>query len=248
SGSAGACAMSCAWPGPATCSPGSERMKARSPRRLSCWSVWWPSIASINCRSSKRTRAGWRRCGSALDEKPIRHDQRHHMSLPMDEARRHLREKRRSLVVAACVAALVIMAGVQYLSTREPGAGVRMQPSSQARAYLRNIRELAENSLAQVEAMLAAVDRSERRTGEVADTLDRGIRRLQTWQRQFAALTPPQAFQSQHDEVGRLLTELRSMAQGISSAQPIAPSHPVRHRLTVVHDRLAQVLNTVEGI
>src|SRR5947208_5227258 len=171
--------MSCAWPGPATCSPGSERMKARSPRRLSCWSVWWPSIASINCRSSKRTRAGWRRCGSALDEKPIRHDQRHHMSLPMDEARRHLREKRRSLVVAACVAALVIMAGVQYLSTREPGAGVRTPLSPQAPTYLRNVRDLAENSLAQVDFMLAAADRRGRRTGEIAHTLDQGMRGTQ---------------------------------------------------------------------
>jgi len=170
------------------------------------------------------------------------------MSLSREEARRRLREKRRSLVVAACVAGLVIMAAVQYLSTREPGAGVRTQPTSQARAYLRNIRELAENSLAQVELMLAAVDRSERRTGEVADTLDRGIRRLQTWQRQFAALTPPQAFQSQHDEVGRLLTELMSVADALRSSQTIAPSHPVRHRLTVVHDRLAQVLNTVGDI
>jgi len=146
------------------------------------------------------------------------------------------------------VAALVIMAGVQYLSTRAPGAGVRTQPSPQARAYLRNIRELAENSLAQVEAMLAVVDRSERRTGEVADTLDRGIRQLQTWQRQFATLTPPQAFQRQHDEVGRLLTELMSMADALRSSQTIAPSHPVRQRLTVVHDRLAQVLNTVDDI
>jgi hypothetical protein len=150
--------------------------------------------------------------------------------------------------VAACVAALVIMAAVQYLSTREPGAGVRMPLSPQARAYLRNVRDLAKNSLAQVEAMLAAVDRSERRTGEVADTLDHGLRQLQTWQRQFAALTPPQAFQSQHDEVGRLLTELKSMAHAIRSSQTIAPSHPVRHRLTMVHDRLAQVLNTVGDI
>jgi len=213
------------------------------------------------------------------------------------ESRRHLLETRRSLVVAACVAALVIMAAVQYLSTREPGAGVKTLPqkppssgsqvpaapktaplasrppqvlqhaktaarnppasqiaeapmpiSLQARAYLRNIRDLAENSLAQVEVMLAAVDRSERRTGEVADTLDHGIRRLQTWQRQFAALTPPQAFQNQHDEVGRLLTEFKSMAHAIRSSQTIAPSHPVRHRLTVVHDRLAQVLNTVDDI
>ena len=179
------------------------------------------------------------------------------------ELKRHLREKRRSLIVPACVAALVIMAGVQYLSTREPGAGVRTLPQipptpivrppqqapplfPQARAYLRNVRGLAKNSLAQVEAMLAVVDRSERRTGKVADTLDHGLRRLLTWQRQFAALTPPQAFQSQHDEVGRLLTELRGMAQAISSSQTIAPSHPVRHRLTVVHDRLEQVLNTVE--
>jgi len=218
------------------------------------------------------------------------------MSLPMlkpvvdrTELKRHLREKRRSLIVAACMAALVIMAGVQYLSTREPGAGVRTlkspshapeavkaapspipPPSAgegegggerrqrvakaptpvspQARAYLRRIRDLAKNSLAQVEAMLVAVDRSERRTGEVADTLDHGLRQLQTWQRQFAALTPPQAFQSQHDEVGRLLMELKRVAHVIRSVDSIAPSHPVRHRLTVVHDRLAQVLNTVEGI
>jgi hypothetical protein len=164
------------------------------------------------------------------------------------KSRRHLLEKRRSLIVAACVAALVIMAAVQYLSTREPGAGVRMPLSPQARAYLRNVRDLAVNSLAQVEAMLAAVDRSERRTGEVADTLDHGLRRLQTWQRQFAALTPPQALKSQHDEVGRLLTELKNMAHAIRSSQTIAPSHPVRHRLTIVHDRLEQVLNTVDDM
>jgi len=187
------------------------------------------------------------------------------MSLSRDELKRHLREKRRSLIVAACMAALVIMAGVQYLSTREPGAGIRALPqklptsivrpsqqapplSPQARAYLRRIRDLAKKSLAQVEAMLVAVDRSERRTGEVADTLDHGLRQLQTWQRQFAALTPPQAFQSQHDEVGRLLMELKRVAHVISSVDSIAPSHPVRHRLTVVHDRLAQVLNTVDDI
>ena len=193
------------------------------------------------------------------------------------ELRRHLLETRRSLIVAACVAALVIMAGVQYLSTREPDAGLRALPqkpsssraqvpaatkpaplvipspqtpplSPQARTYLRNVRDLAENSLAQVEVMLAAVDRSERRTGEIAYTLDYGSRRLQTWQRQFAALTPPQAFQTQHDEVGRLLTELQRMAHAIRSLQTITPSHPVRHRLTVVHDRLEQVLNTVDDI
>ena len=164
------------------------------------------------------------------------------------ESRGHLRERRRSLVVAACVAALVIMAGVQYLSTRKPDAGVRTPLSPQARAYLRNIRDVAENSLAQVEAMLAAVDRSARRTGEVADTLDHGIRRLEIWQRQFVALSPPQAFQTQHHEVGRLLTELRSLAHAIRSSQTIEPSHPVRHRLTVAHDRLEQMLNTVDDL
>ena len=162
------------------------------------------------------------------------------------EPRGHQRERRRSLVVAACVAALVIMAGVQYLSTRKPDAGVRTPLSPQARAYLRSIRDVAENSLAQVEAMLAAVDRSVRRTGEVADTLDHGIRRLEIWQRQFVALSPPQAFQTQHHEVGRLLTELMSLAHALRSSQTIEPSHPVRHRLTVVHDRLAQMLNTVD--
>jgi hypothetical protein len=164
------------------------------------------------------------------------------MSPPKVEARRYLREMRRSLIVAACVAALVIMAGVQYLSTREPDAGVRTPLSPQARAYLHNVWVLAGKSLAEVEGMLAAVDRRERQTGDVADTLDHGIRRLQTWQRQFAALTPPQAFQDQHREVDRLLAELKSMAQAIRSSRTIALSHPVRHRLTVVRDRLEQVL------
>ena len=179
----------------------------------------------------------------------------------MEEPRRHLRERRRSLVVAACVAALVIMAGVQYLSTRGPDDVVRTIPQKpptplaipppqvpQARTYLRNVRDLAENSLAQVEAMLATVDRSKRRTGELADTLDQGVLRLQVWQRQFAALTPPQKLQNQHHEVERLLTELRSMAHAIRSSRTIAPSHPVRHRLTVVHDRLAQVLQTADDL
>jgi len=175
------------------------------------------------------------------------------------EPRRHLRETRRSLVVAACVAALVIMAGVQYLSRRGPDDVVRTIPQKpptplailppqvpQARTYLRNVRDLAENSLAQVEAMLTAVDRSKHRTGELADTLDQGILRLQVWQRQFAALTPPQTLQNQHREVERLLTELRSMAHAIRSSQTIEPSHPVRRRLTVAHDRLEQVLKTVD--
>jgi len=39
-----------------------------------------------------------------------------------------------------------------------------------------------------------------------------------------------------------------SMADALRSSQTIAPSHPVRQRLTVVHDRLAQVLNTVDDI
>ena len=175
------------------------------------------------------------------------------------EPRSHQRERRRSLVVAACVAALVIMAGVQYLSRRGPDDVVRTIPQKpptplailppqvpQPRTYLRNVRDVAENSLAQVEAMLAAVDRSARRTGEVADTLDHGIRRLEIWQRQFVALSPPQAFQNQHHEVGRLLTELMSLAHAIRSSQTIEPSHPVRRRLTVVHDRLEQMLNTVD--
>ena len=44
------------------------------------------------------------------------------------EPRSHQRERRRSLVVAACVAALVIMAGVQYLSTHGPDDVVRTLP------------------------------------------------------------------------------------------------------------------------
>ncbi|MBI3808933.1 MAG: hypothetical protein HY284_00525, partial [Nitrospirae bacterium] len=49
----------------------------------------------------------------------------------------HLRETRCSLIVSACLAALVIVLGVQYFSTREPKVGgetaaVRGETKSQA--------------------------------------------------------------------------------------------------------------------
>lgn len=202
------------------------------------------------------------------------------------ETKRHLLETRRSLVVSACLAALAIMVGVQYLSTREPktaGEAVQRTPaksvpaplprkeadsapklampevkptirppapkrlSPQTRAYLRKARDLAENSLAQVEVMLAAADRKGRDAGKLAETLEYGTGRLRAWRRQFAALTPPRALRDRHREIGALLAEFGDIAQTLRSSGAQPSSQVLRKRLSAMHSRLEQVLNEADA-
>lgn len=177
------------------------------------------------------------------------------------ESRHHLFETRRSLIVSACLAALAIMAGVQYLSTREPQSGgevaeklVREAPSvpkrlsPQTRAYLEKIRDLVENSLAQVEGMLAAADRKGMERGEMAKTLEDGTRKLHEWQRQFVALKPPQALRDRHREIDELLTECDDIAQTLRSSRANTSAEALRKRLSAMRIRLEQVLNEAEAI
>ncbi|TRZ99408.1 MAG: hypothetical protein D4R81_09325 [Nitrospiraceae bacterium] len=217
----------------------------------------------------------------------------------------HLRETRRSLIVSACLAALMIVLGVQYFSTRDPKAGGKTvvgrspaapktqpkqsqegvgahrdapsseggsrtapttdrngtwvgaplaaphlpakPPSPKTRAYLRTVRDLAENSLAQVEVMLAATDRVGQASKESADTLNYGMRQLRACRRQFATLAPPQDLARQHGEVGMVMTELEGIARVMRSPQSKPASGAIRDRLSVMHEKLALVLNEAEA-
>jgi hypothetical protein len=199
-------------------------------------------------------------------------------------ARRRLRDARRTLIMSACLAALAIIGGVQYLSTREPNAkapppapasppqrpaalppepyaaapqSLALSPrknipapkalSPQARVYLREIRDLAENSLAQVEVMAAATDRQGMDRPELAETLDFGTWRLQTWRRQFALLIPPRGYQPHHREIGLMLTDLGGIAQTLRAPMPESSAEGLRERLSRMHDRLGRVLNDLDA-
>lgn len=202
----------------------------------------------------------------------------------------HLRETRRSLIVSACLAAVLIVVGVQYLSTRDPkaggeplphkapshapeavkappppipppsegegeGGGEQRQrvakaaptPSPQARAYLRKVRDLAENSLAQVEVMLAAADRAGPASEESADTLEYGVRQLRDWRQQFTALSPPGNLTRQHREVEMVLKELGGIARLMRSPQSKPPSGAIHDRLSAMHAGLERVLSDADG-
>lgn len=208
--------------------------------------------------------------------------------------RRRLPDTRRSLIVSACLAALLIVVGVQYLSTRAPKAGgetaavrssakppvppqppspkalpptpaaggalaegrppahalrpspVMKPPSPQVRAYLRTVRDLAENSLAQVEVMLATADRERATSGDMSETLNYGTRQLQSWRQQFITLAPPPALAGQHQKVARIMVELSHIARTIEP-QPAKPeAAAIRNRLSMMHGELAQILNEAE--
>jgi hypothetical protein len=217
----------------------------------------------------------------------------------------HLRETRRSLIVSACLAAVLIVLGVQYLSTRDPRAGGepvavrspaapktlpkqsqegvgahRDAPSSEggsrtapttdrngtwvgapiaaphpppkplsptARAYLREVRDLAENSLAQVEVMLAVIDRAGTASEESADTFEYGIRQLRAWRQQFTTLSPPGSLARQHRQVEMVLKELGGIAGLMRSPQSKPPSGAIRDRLSALHAGLERVLSDADG-
>ena len=190
-----------------------------------------------------------------------------------------LSETRRSLIVSACLAALMIVLGVQYFSTRDPRVGgepaavrspaaPKTQPkqsqegvgaplaaphppakplSPTARAYLRKARDLAENSLAQVEVMLTVVDQAGAATEESADTLDYGIRQLRAWRQQFTALSPPGNLMRQHREVELVLKEMGGIASLMRSPQSKPPSGAIRDRLSAMHAGLERVLSDADG-
>ena len=214
-------------------------------------------------------------------------------------SKRRFRDTRRSLVVSACLAALVIVLGVQYLSTTvrtpatpqavphtlpkqsqegsEAHGGASLSeggspsapthepfrsvggapqaaphpppkpPSPKARTYLRRVRDIAENSLAQVEVMLAATDRERAMNGELVETLDHGMRQLQDWRQQFVALTPPAVLTSQHQKVGRFMVELGRIAQAIRPQPAGTSAGAIRDRLVLIHEELALVLNDADS-
>ncbi len=225
------------------------------------------------------------------------------------ESRRRLLDTRRSLIVSACLAALLIVVGVQYLSTRTTKTGgetaaVRSNPqpavppqtppkqrqesvgthggalisesgspsaptreplrsvvgaplaaprpltkpsSPQVRAYLRTVRDLAENSLAQVEVMLATADRERTPRGELLETLDYGTRQLQAWRQQYSALAPPTPLAGQHQKVARIMVELGHIARTIEPQSAKSEAAVIRHRLSMMHGELAQILNEAEA-
>ena len=212
-----------------------------------------------------------------------------------------LSETRRSLIVSACLAALMIVVGVQYFSTRDPRVGgepaavrsptrpqavpktppkqsqagaasgaptirhpgesrgpgldsgfrrngetKKVPLSPKARAYLREARDLAENSLAQVEVMLTVVDQAGTAREESADTLEYGIRQLRAWRQQFTALSPPGNLTRQHRDVEMVLKELGGIAHLMRSPQSKPPSGAIRDRLSAMHAGLERVLSDAD--
>ena len=168
--------------------------------------------------------------------------------LSQGESRRHLLATRRSLIVSAGLAALAIMVGVQYLSTRSTTVPALKQLSPPVGDYLRKTRELAENSLAQVEVMLTAADRKDIEPGELTETLEYGTERLQAWQRQFAEMKPPQALGDRHREIVQLFAELDNIALTLQFSRAKPASNALRERLSTVRVLFEQVLSDAEAI
>lgn len=127
---------------------------------------------------------------------------------------------------------------------------VTTSPSKQGEAYRRAVREIAENTVAQVEVMLGAVRRKDRKGAAMVEALDYGMRQIQTRQRRFDTLSPPRTFEESHHEIRQILLDLTGLAKELHDQSPMAPltSRLASERLAQLHARLDGALDTVEGL
>ncbi len=208
-----------------------------------------------------------------------------------DGASQGFRERRWTLILSASLAALLIVAGVQYFSTLvptptaqlsvpapaspadnsappapsgselepstpspepnlpsvgarpdpTPAKSARPAPSESTRAYLRTLRDLAENSLAQVEVMVAASAGSGPASTHRTESLDYGIRNLRRWQGLYDTLAPSPDYEEHHRAIGGILADLAGVGRGL-------PAPQTERTIRLVTDRLAKIHADLEGI
>lgn len=127
-----------------------------------------------------------------------------------------------------------------------PAKPARPAPSESTLAYLRALRDLAENSLAQVEVMVVASRRTGPSSPHRTESLDYGIRNLRRWQGRYNALTPPSDFQEEHRAVGQILADLASLGRGLPAPQTERTTRLANDRLEKIHADLERILGSVD--
>lgn len=130
-----------------------------------------------------------------------------------------------------------------------PRAAASAALSKKGDAYRRAVRDIAENSLAQVEVMLAAVRGQGRKNAGLVEALDYGMRQIQSRQRRFDTLSPPPVFEESHHEIRQILADLTGLAKELHEQSPMTPltSRLASERLAQVHARLEGIMDFVES-
>ncbi|HLG43395.1 MAG TPA: hypothetical protein VI337_00115, partial [Nitrospirales bacterium] len=129
-----------------------------------------------------------------------------------------------------------------------PAKPARPVPSESTLAYLGALRDLAENSLAQVEVMVTASGGSGPSSTKRTETLDYGIRNLRRWQGLYDALAPPPDYEEPHRAVGRILADLTSLGRSLPAPQTERTIRLATDRLAKIHADLEGVLGSVDDV
>jgi hypothetical protein len=124
-------------------------------------------------------------------------------------------------------------------------------PSRKEQIYRRALRDISENSLAQVEVMLAAVQRNDLPSADLTETIEYGMRQIEARHRRFTALKPPSVYEDRHHEIAQILADLGGIARDIramdlSSGQMALRIRLASERLSEMHALLEGVMDAVE--
>jgi hypothetical protein len=121
--------------------------------------------------------------------------------------------------------------------------------SSQAiRAYQQEVRELAEDAMAQVVVVVNAIEGQVLTEFALKDVLGYGLQQTRADLKRLLRLTPPDAYQLKQHDVIQAVADLERLAKELSMLRMQPPAHMLQERLSAIETRLEEALHAVDNL
>jgi hypothetical protein len=160
---------------------------------------------------------------------------------PMEQS--ELADRMRGTVIQEAPASTPRVAQEQAAKPTVPASS-----SPNIRAYQQQVREFAEDGLAQVEVMVGAIEGQILTQYELNDVLAYGFRQVRSDLMQVVQLARPETFEERHGEVQQVLTELARLAKGLTRARVQPEAEALQERLSNLQTRLEQALHAIDNL
>jgi hypothetical protein len=120
--------------------------------------------------------------------------------------------------------------------------------SKEIRAYQQQVRELAEDAMAQVVVVVNAIEGQVLTEFALKDVLGYGLQQTRADLKRLQRLTSPDAYQSKQHEVIQTVADLERLAKELSMLRMQPPADILQERLSAIETRLEEVLHAVDNM
>jgi hypothetical protein len=135
--------------------------------------------------------------------------------------------------------------------TEQPARVIEEPPKSSSkeiRAYQQQVRELAEDAMAQVVVVINAIEGQVLTEFALKDVLGYGLQQTRADLKRLQRLTPPDAYQSKQHDVVQAVADLERLAKELSMLRMQPPAGMLQERLADIETRLEETLHAVDNM